>query len=100
MDYNDLHTRGYSVAAAATDITTGACRVMGAVVDATAANCTLSLYDATATTGTADLILNVAATTGPSLVANFGPNGLAFATQLQAVVANGTAYVIYLDPND
>ena len=97
LSVNDLQRMGYTVAVPATAMVDGPCRVMGMQVRATgAAVALLSIWNSTATSGTASLTLSTPAADGESAVAWYGPNGVKFATGLAGSVATGLAYIFYV----
>lgn len=81
LTYNDLRTKGLKYATAGADITSGgACRVMGILVSGGAGAGSVQVYNATATSGTDVIQVNVLA--NDSTYVSFAPNGVYFDTGL------------------
>ena len=94
----DLQNRGLSVSLVTGTVAfaTDAVRVVGLISNGGSAACVASLFNATATSGTADIILNAAI--NDSNVLNLGPTGIRFDTGLHGSVTGtgASAYVFYL----
>lgn len=85
------------VAAGTAVTSTTAVKVLGAIMTTNATDCSMSLYNATSTGGSADIIIKHS-TAENTVVWDAGPSGVRFGTGLFVTAANtpDTAVVFYV----
>jgi hypothetical protein len=98
LSANDKMTRGVKIArVTGTDpFVSGAGYLLAAQCNGGSAAGVLSIFDATATSGTADIIVNAVINGGTPL--SLGPNGWRFGTALHASITGtgASAYLFYI----